>query len=53
MTNIGALTQNDKIAVAFVSQMTRDLAIIKEKVNLIEGRLEAIAASVDEIECCL
>jgi hypothetical protein len=44
------ITPNDEIAVSVISQLTRDLAFIKEKVNLIEERLESLAASVDEIE---
>jgi hypothetical protein len=44
---------NDIVAVSVISQLSIDLADIKEKVNLIEERLESITASVEEIECCL
>jgi hypothetical protein len=47
------LTPNDIVALSVISQLAIDLAVIKEKVNLIEERLESITASVDEIEFCL
>jgi hypothetical protein len=53
MINTIVLTPKDKVAVAAIIQMVGDLAAIREKVNLIEDRLESITVSVDEIECCL
>ncbi len=47
------LTPNDKVAFAAINQIVGDLAAIKEKVNLIEDRLESITESIDEIECYL
>ena len=45
-----ALTQNNDAAFATIDQMIRDLAVIKEKMNLIENRLESITVSVVKIE---
>ena len=50
MVNSKVLTPNDKVVFAAVSQLTIDLAVIKEKVNRIEDRLESITVSIDKIE---
>jgi hypothetical protein len=47
---LSSITSTDSVAFAKISQLTKDLAVIKEQVNLIEDRLEFITISIEEIE---
>ena len=47
---ISNTTPTDSVAFATISQLMKDLAVIKEQVNLIEDRLEFVTISIEKIE---
>jgi hypothetical protein len=47
---ISKITPTDSVAFATISQLMKDLAVIKEQVNLIEDRLEFVTISIEQIE---
>ena len=47
---ISNTTPTDSVAFATISQLMKDLAVIKKQVNLIEDRLEFITISIEKIE---
>ena len=47
---ISNITPTDSVAFATISLLMKDLAVIKEQINLIEDRLEFVTISIEKIE---